>query len=61
MVSLTVGMILSLLAWTGLMIAVVHGKHVSEQLSGRGYENGPHKRRGGSDTDPTSNEDSDHP
>jgi hypothetical protein len=56
MVSLTVGIVLTLLAWLGLMIAVIHGKYVSEKVEAGEYQKGPFKGRADPDADDASNE-----
>lgn len=39
--SLTVGIVLTFLAWLGLLAAVVHGKHVTEKVAAGEYDKGP--------------------
>jgi hypothetical protein len=61
MVSLTTGIVLTLVAWLGLMIAVVHGKYVTEKIWAGEYHKGPLKRREDSDVDGGSNVNGDPP
>lgn len=42
--SLTVGIVLTLLAWVGLQAAVLHGKYVTEKIAAGEYNKGPMKR-----------------
>lgn len=41
MVSLTVGIILTLLAWFLLLVATVHGKYVTDKIAAGEYDKGP--------------------
>ena len=41
MVSLTVGIILTLLAWFTLLVATAHGKYVTEKIAAGEYDKGP--------------------
>jgi hypothetical protein len=43
--SLAVGIVLSLLAWLGLLAAVLHGKYVTEKIAAGEYDKGPLKGR----------------
>lgn len=45
MISLTVGIALTLLAWLGLIITVLHGKYVTDKIGASEYHKGPFKRR----------------
>lgn len=44
--SLAVGAILTLLAWLGLQIAVVHGKYVTDKIAVGEYHKGPFRESG---------------
>ncbi|WP_157837709.1 hypothetical protein [Haloferax sp. ATB1] len=39
--TLTIGAILTLLAWVGLQAAVVHGKYVVDKIAAGEYRKGP--------------------
>lgn len=39
--TLTIGAILTLLAWIGLQVAVVHGKYVVDNIAAGEYDKGP--------------------
>ena len=41
--TLTLGIVLTLLAWLGLQAAVLHGKYVTEQIAAGEYNKGPLK------------------
>ena len=43
--TLTIGVILTLLAWIGLQVAVVHGKYVVDTIADGEYQKGPFKGR----------------
>lgn len=49
--TLTIGAILTLLAWIGLQAAVIHGKYVVDTIADGEYDKGPfkHHTSGGSD------------
>ena len=61
MVSLTTGVVLTLVAWLGLMITVLHGKYVTEKIGAGEYHKGLFKRRDDSDVDGGSNVNGDPP
>lgn len=42
--TLTIGAILTLLAWIGLQVAVVHGKYVVDKIADDEYRKGPFDR-----------------
>lgn len=42
--TLTIGAILTFLAWIGLQIAVVHGKYVVDKIAENQYRKGPFDR-----------------
>lgn len=44
---LTVGVILTLLAWLFLQLVVIHGKYVTEQIAADEYRKGPFRKSGG--------------
>lgn len=46
-VSLIVGAGLTLLAWLGLQIAVIHGKYVTDSIAAGEYHKGPFRESGG--------------
>ncbi|WP_254545311.1 hypothetical protein [Halomarina pelagica] len=43
--TLTIGAVLTLLAWVGLQVAVIHGKYVVDKIAAGDYEKGPFDRR----------------
>lgn len=45
--TLTIGAILTLLAWIGLQVAVIHGKYVVDKIATEEYEKGPFNQRSG--------------
>lgn len=47
---LVVGGVLTLLAWIGLQITVVHGKYVVDRIADGEYEKGPFEDRKGGDS-----------
>lgn len=42
--TLTIGAILTLLAWIGLQVAVVHGRYVVDTIADEEYRKGPFDR-----------------
>lgn len=45
--SVTTGAILTLLAWVGLQITVVHGKYVIDRIDAGEYRKGPFREASG--------------
>lgn len=45
--SLMMGAILTLLAWLGLQLAVIHGKYVTDKIAAGEYHKGPLRESGG--------------
>lgn len=45
--TLTVGIVLTLVAWLGLQAAVLHGKYVTEKIAAGEYNTRPMKREAG--------------
>ncbi|WP_227379865.1 hypothetical protein [Haladaptatus halobius] len=45
--TLIAGVILTVLAWLGLQIAVVHGKYVTDKIAEGRYHKGPFRNRDG--------------
>ena len=43
---LEIGVALTILAWVGLQAAVVHGRHVVEEIDAGKYDKGPFADRG---------------
>jgi len=39
--TLTIGAVLTLLAWTGLQVTVIHGKYVVDKIAAGEYQKGP--------------------
>ncbi|MHC3381454.1 hypothetical protein [Haloarcula sp. H-GB5] len=39
--TLTIGAILTLFAWVGLQVAVIHGKYVVDSIAAGEYQKGP--------------------
>lgn len=42
--TLTIGVVLTILAWIGLQVAVVHGKYVVDKIADGTYRKGPFDR-----------------
>ncbi|WP_187292645.1 hypothetical protein [Salinarchaeum sp. Harcht-Bsk1] len=48
--TLTIGAILTLLAWVWLQVAVIHGKYVVDKIAEGEYNKGPLQGRDGGDS-----------
>ncbi|MFC7156235.1 hypothetical protein ACFQPA_12360 [Halomarina halobia] len=48
--TLVIGAILTLLAWIGLLVAVIHGKYVVDRIDAGEYEKGPLDRSNGGES-----------
>lgn len=48
--TLTIGAVLTLLAWVGLQVAVSHGKYVVDKIAAGEYNKGPFDNREGGDS-----------
>lgn len=48
--TLTIGAILTLLAWLGLQAAVIHGKYVVDKIAVGEYDKGPFKGQDNGDS-----------
>lgn len=48
--TLAIGAILTLLAWIGLQIAVLHGKYVVDKIASGEYKKGPFNTRENGDS-----------
>jgi len=49
--TLTSGAILTLLAWLGLQLAVIHGKYVVDNIAAGEYNKGPLNQQAGDGSD----------
>ncbi|GAA5434056.1 hypothetical protein [Haloarcula japonica] len=49
--TLTIGAILTLLAWVGLQVAVIHGKYVVDSIAAGEYQKGPFSEATGGGSD----------